>query len=132
MTLVVVEVVEVEAVVADVAAVEVIKIREEVAKVAIKIAVEIITTRTIIVVAATKIEAGEVVIRMIDVVVMEEVEVDMVMAVMTIQKVNGDITIGEGMEETATGEKTNEVVISRAIIQAEVAMVVSSMAKERR
>ena len=153
MTLVVVEVVEVEAVVEDVAEEVVIKIKDEVvikmmdevAKEVIKIAAVIITIRITIVAVDTRTEVEEVAIRMIDVVVMmeaevgmmeaevgmEEAEVGMVMAVTIIQKVNGDITTGEAMEGIATEEKTNEVVTSRAIIQAEVAMGVSSMAKEK-
>ena len=146
MTLVAVEVVEVEAVVEDVAEEVVIKIKDEVvikmmdevAKEVIKIAAVIITIRITIVAVDTRTEVEEVAIRMIDVVDMmeaevgmEEAEVGMVMAVTIIQKVNGDITTGEAMEGIATEEKTNEVVTSRAIIQAEVAMGVSSMAKEK-
>ena len=107
------------------------------------------TSITTIVAVGTRIEAEEVVIRMIVVVVMEEVEADMLMEEMIIQKVNGDLIIGEAMEEIAIGktmeeiatgkateeiateEITKEVVLSRADIQAEVAMVVSSMARER-
>ena len=147
--LAVVEVDEEVVVAEDVAVEEATRDKDVLATEALKIVVEIITTETTIAAVDTRIEAEEVVIRMIIEVVIKEVEVDIVMEEMTIQKVNGDliigvamaeiaigmameeIAIGMAMEETATEEKTKEVVISRVVIQAEVAMVVSSMARER-